>query len=289
MKIKPSLLFVSALLSFVVFCSSNGQAQPRPRSNQPQWEYLVVSFGKVFFSNPMTDPEAKEIGYSKLLSFSQAGIVTAQEALSTQRSMDTLGKFGWELVGVVGAIGGDQEMLFKRPFDESRSKQEEELIKQEGENLRKILEAERAKTSRAAPATELVDLDEIDRIEARNANRKGQEDRLRTATASVSTAKPKSILSNSYSANDVDVTATFVVDGTTELLTDGNKYRSGAAKQLAESTLKSLMEAAGVREGRFRTGTTGYVLGDVKISVEVVINFGGKEKIVATARSGGSW
>lgn len=282
-------LVATALLIFTIVFTVTGQTATRPRSNQPQWEYLVVSFGKVYFSNPLTDPETKEIGYSKLLSFSQAGIVTAQEGLSTQRSMDTLGKFGWELVGVLGAIGGDQEMLFKRPFDESRSKQEGELIKQEGENLRKILEAERAKTSRSAPATELVDLDEIDRIEARNTNRKSQEDRLRTSTASVSTAKAKSILSNSDSATDVDVTSTFVVDGTSQLLADGNKYRSGAAKQLAESTLRSLMSAAGVKEERFAMGTTGFLIGKVKISVEVVINFGGKEKVVGTARSGGSW
>lgn len=278
-----------ALLSVTIAFSAHGQTPTRARSNQLQWEYLVVSFGKVYFSNPFTDPESKEIGYSKLLSFSQAGIVTAQEGLSTQRSMDTLGKFGWELGGIIGAIGGDQEMLFKRSYDESRSKQEEELIKQEGENLRKILEAERAKASRSAPPTELVDLDEIDRIEARNANRKTQEDRLRAATASVPNAKAKSILSNSYSATDVDVSATFVIDGTSALLTDGNKYRSGAAKQLAESTLRSVMSAAGVKEDRYSTGTTGYILGKVKISVEVAINHGGKEKIAATARSGGSW
>ncbi|MBK8302336.1 MAG: hypothetical protein IPK98_02525 [Chloracidobacterium sp.] len=183
MKIKS--IIACTLLSLTIVFSATGQTPTRPRSNQPQWEYLVVSFGKVYFSDPMTDPEAKSSGLSKLLSFSQAGIVIAKEGLSTQKSMDTLGKFGWELVGAVGVIGGDQEMLFKRAYDEGRSKQEEELIRQEGEKLRKILEDERTKSSLAVPATELVDLDEAERIEARNANRRAQEERFKTSTASV--------------------------------------------------------------------------------------------------------
>jgi hypothetical protein len=280
---------ITALSAIILACAWSSMAQTATRPKQPQWEYLIVSFGKVYFVDPLNDPEAKASGSSKLLSFSQAGIVIAQEGIRTQRPMDTLGKFGWELVGVVGAIGGDQEMLFKRPYDENRSKQEEELIKQEGENLRKILEAERAKTSRVAPATELVDLDEIDRIEARNANRKSQEDRLKASTASVPALKVKSVLSDASSATEIDVTGTYVIDGTSQLLTDGNKYRSSAAKQLAETTLKSIMSAAGVKEDRYASGTTAFILGKVKVAVEVTILHNGKEKVVASARSGGSW
>lgn len=291
MKIKSIIAFT--LLSFAIVFSVTAQTATRTRTNQAQWEYLVVSFGKVYFSDPMTDPEAKSSGLSKLLSFSQAGIVIAKEGLTTQKPMDTLGKFGWELVAIVGAIGGDQEMLFKRPYDESRSKQEEELIRQEGENLRKILEAERAKATRSAPATELVDVDEVERMEARNANRRAQEERFKTSTASVITGliKAKSVLSNSNSATDINLSADIVVDGTSQLLTDGNKYRSSQAKTLAESTLRSIMSAAGIREERTYGSDTSiaYILGKVKVSVDVIILFGGKERVVATARSGGSW
>ncbi|MGB2753243.1 MAG: hypothetical protein WBC19_14400 [Pyrinomonadaceae bacterium] len=291
MKIKS--IIACTLLSLTIVFSATGQTPTRPRSNQPQWEYLVVSFGKVYFSDPMTDPEAKSSGLSKLLSFSQAGIVIAKEGLSTQKSMDTLGKFGWELVGAVGVIGGDQEMLFKRAYDEGRSKQEEELIRQEGEKLRKILEDERTKSSLAVPATELVDLDEAERIEARNANRRAQEERFKTSTASVisGSVKTKSVLSNSTSATDTDLSANIVIDGTTQLLTGGNKYRSSEAKRLGESTLKAIMSAAGIREDTSygRDSMLSYLLGKVKVSVDVVIVFGGKERVVATARSGGSW
>lgn len=281
-----SLLFSSVIVS--------AQVPARARTaSQAQWEYLVISFGKVYFSDPMTDPEAKSSGFSKLLSFSQAGIVIAQEGLTTQRSMDTLGKFGWELIGIIGAIGGDQEMIFKRPYDENRSKQEEELIKQEGENLRKLLEEDRAKSLKAVPATELVDLDEAERIEARNANRKAQEERFRTAVTSITSIplKVKSVLSNSYSATDPDLTATLVLDGTSQLLSDGNKYRSNTAKGLAESTLKVIISAAGVKERQSYGGASdiAYLLGKVKVTVQVVITHNGKEKIVATARTGGEW
>ena len=85
-------------------------------SSAKQWEYLVISFGKTLFTDPTDNPETKAVGLSKLLSYSKAGVVSAQEALGTQSQMDTLGKFGWELIDIVGAIGGDQEMVFRRAF-----------------------------------------------------------------------------------------------------------------------------------------------------------------------------
>jgi hypothetical protein len=283
------LLFVLLSLSVSAF----GQTAARPRANQPQWEYLVVSFGKVYFSDPMSDTEAKSAGFSKLLSFSKAGIVIANEGLTTQRYMDTLGKFGWELVGALGAIGGDQEMLFKRPYDEGRSKQEEELIKQEGDRLQKVLEEERSKSAAIAPVTELVDLDEVERTAARNANRRAQEERVKTAAASITDTplKMKSVLSNAHSNTDVDVTATFVLNATSQLLTEGNKYRSGAASQLGTNALQALLNAAGVRvnPSYAKYPTLGYSLGKVKVNIDVVITHNGKDKVVASVRSGGDW
>ncbi|MBK8302335.1 MAG: hypothetical protein IPK98_02520 [Chloracidobacterium sp.] len=51
------------------------------------------------------------------------------------------------------------------------------------------------------------------------------------------------------------------------------------------------MSAAGIREDTSygRDSMLSYLLGKVKVSVDVVIVFGGKERVVATARSGGSW
>lgn len=68
-------------------------------SSPDEWEYLVVSPGKVYF-----DPST---------STSKQHTVT-DEASGTELSFDILGKDGWELVTSLGAIGGDQEFVFKR-------------------------------------------------------------------------------------------------------------------------------------------------------------------------------
>lgn len=65
-----------------------------------EWEYLVVSNGRVYFGLP-----------SKQASGS---IAFRDEAVGTQTSLDQLGREGWELVTVVGLIGGDQEFILKR-------------------------------------------------------------------------------------------------------------------------------------------------------------------------------
>lgn len=291
------LFLLSGILFFNAFYAG-AQTSPTTRNSavkSPQWEYLVVSFGKVYFSDPLTDPDRKASGDSKLISFSREGIVIANEGISTQRAMDTLGRFGWELVGAVGAIGGDQEMLFKRPFDENRSKQEEELIKKEGERIRNALQEERAKTVAVSTATtELVDLDEAERTAARNANRRTQEERLKTAAETFKDYPIviDSVISDAYSTGDTSVSISVTVDATGKLLTDGNKYRSGEAKKLADSIAASIAKAAGVSSRSSygsSDGSTNYLLGKVKIEVEIAISFNGKKKVVATSRTGGDW
>lgn len=286
------------LLAFLCFNGSIicGQTAATTRSTtaakQPQWEYLVVSFGKVYFADPLTDPDRKASGDSKLISFSREGIVIASEGISTQRAMDTLGRFGWELVGAVGAIGGDQEMLFKRPFDENRSKQEEELIKKEGERIRNLLQEERTKTA-AVSTAELVDLDEAERVEARNTNRRNQEQRLRTAAETFKDypLTIDSVVSDAYTANDTGASISITVDATSKLLTDGNKFRSGEAKKLADSIAASIARAAGVssRSSYGSDSSINYLIGKVKIEVKTAVNFNGKKRIVGTARTGGDW
>jgi hypothetical protein len=51
------------------------------------------------------------------------------EAVSLQQSMDVLGRFGWELVGVVGSAGGDQQLVIKRVFDAQRSAADADQIR----------------------------------------------------------------------------------------------------------------------------------------------------------------
>ena len=293
--IKLFFLFGILFLNTICFYGQTSTANRNTSIKQPQWEYLVVSFGKVYFADPLSDPDRKSSGDSKLVSFSREGIVIASEGISTQRSMDTLGRFGWELVGTVGAIGGDQEMLFKRPFDENRSKQEEELIKKEGERIRALLLEERAKTVNVSSTTtaELVDLDEVERLEARNTNRRNQEERLKTATESFKEypITIDSVISYSYSANDTSVSISVTADATSKLLTDGNKYRSSEAKKLADSIANAIARAASVssKSNYGSDSSLNYLLGKVKIEVKTAITFNGKKKVVGTSRTGGDW
>jgi hypothetical protein len=113
--------------------------------DEPQWEYLVVSFGKAKFSVPAV--EAAE-GNSKAIRY--FGLSTAIfEASETQKSLDVLGRYGWSIVSVVGSIGGDQQFVLKRKLIANRIEKERQVA----EELEKIAAAALrvAKKERAEP------------------------------------------------------------------------------------------------------------------------------------------
>ncbi|MNX57950.1 hypothetical protein D3C86_887760 [compost metagenome] len=115
MKTYPTLLAIT-LLTVLPGCdklpglANSSSNSPSITGDRPaaadEWEYLVVSSGKVYFSSP-----------SKQVVDASGSIFAApfsQEAVSTQSALDKLGKEGWELVTIVGQIGGDQEFILKR-------------------------------------------------------------------------------------------------------------------------------------------------------------------------------
>lgn len=98
------VLAVLVVLAAVVAAYAAGKAKPAPAG--AKWEYLVVTAKATFsVSSETLGLLNKQVG-NTLLFVQQAGIL--------QQSMDELGKQGWELVTVVGTIGGDQEFIFKR-------------------------------------------------------------------------------------------------------------------------------------------------------------------------------
>jgi hypothetical protein len=89
-----ALSIVALAVAFVVsFSAANS-----PTSQK--WEYLAVTPGKVYWSSVAS--KAKDTG--------------CQEAIELEQLLDKLGQQGWELVSIVGLIGGDQEFVFKRPI-----------------------------------------------------------------------------------------------------------------------------------------------------------------------------
>lgn len=77
-----------------------------------RWEYLIVCFGNTYFSD-----EGKALIY-----FSSDDAPSEGNNLRT--GLDTLGKHGWEVIDIVGTIGGDQEIVLKRKYDQAVTDQE---------------------------------------------------------------------------------------------------------------------------------------------------------------------
>jgi len=75
-------------------------------TSQQRWEYLVVS-SKAYFAGGYLD--STPLQKAALTGFEE-------EALDLEVALDGVGGMGWELVTVVGIIGGDQEFIFKRPL-----------------------------------------------------------------------------------------------------------------------------------------------------------------------------
>ena len=75
-----------------------------------QWEYIIVCFGKTAFENPQ-----------KTLAYRTLGVSGGNEGAALEANLDIMGRFGWEVVAIVGAIGGDQQIVLKRKYDKLRS------------------------------------------------------------------------------------------------------------------------------------------------------------------------
>lgn len=207
-----------------------------------QWEYLVVTYGKTVFGSP-----------EKTLAYRSVGLVaTAQEANEIQRSLDVLGRFGWEIITIVGAIGGDQQIVFKRRYDRVRVASEATAILKGKEiylkDLVDILEREKRVRDEAAAAAEaerskprLIELDAQDQ----EANRKKiTAERLAIYAAALASLPwgPKATLSvradKSYTYVELNV------DVTEQALQDGNSYRKSEVTSWLKKTVIPALKAS---------------------------------------------
>lgn len=210
-----------------------------------EWEYLVVSYGTTYFSNPLVDLSEMEASRSKVLLFSELGITLPSEATSLQRDIDVLGRFAWELVAVVGTIGGDQQLVFKRPYDEARSAAEAERIRSERDAL---LEAYEATRTAEAPdtGTPLVDVDAIERaqaVEARNTRDEGRVRYLVEQAAGWGFTIPELVVgSRAWSPDqDPDVRVELVLDVTGAAVIAPGQYRRSLADKAFDAFVDALV------------------------------------------------
>ena len=216
-----------------------------------EWEYLVVSYGTTYFSNPLLEADSANATFSKVQLFSEIGVTLPNEAITLQRNIDVLGKFGWEMVTVVGSIGGDQQILFKRPYDEQRSKEEAARIRAEREELIAAYNTSSASADAGAPAAEtpkLVDLDAVERAQATDARNTRDASKVRgvveTAAASGYLLPELTVTGNAYSPDGMGrVTVQVTQDVTAAALVASGQYRSNLVTSAVEQFKAALVRA----------------------------------------------
>ena len=221
-----------------------------------QWEYLIVSYGKTSF---LSVSESVADGSSKLTAFKEfSELLYGSEAISTQEKLDILGRLDWELVSVVGAIGGDQQFVLKRPRNVNRA--EIELLV--ASELKETLEAEKNTKDKAAELyakileerkqaleerekASLVDLDTMEK----SAAKKAEDERLFGIIRQClieSGVKQNEVIETQYGevlVKEISIKKpdyrpgykfNIEIDGSAALVKEGRKYRSSQCQSIAE-------------------------------------------------------
>ena len=148
---KKIIIVIAVILSSL---SLWAQKEPIPKQ---QWEYLVISPGKVYFtaiSDPTLEggPKLNRYGYGDPL------ISLISEATETESIFDKLGSAGWELAGIVGTIGGDQQFVFKRALDTALVTAENKKVKAAIDKAKLAAAAEEKKLAATIEKNRLLNL-----------------------------------------------------------------------------------------------------------------------------------
>ena len=192
---------------------------------------------------------------------------------------------------MLGAIGGDQQIVFKRPYNEERSIQEAERILEE----REALIAEYNATREAKPAAEstsgvprLVDVDAVERAQSTTARNERDASRVRslieTAAAQGFALTELTVTGRAYSPeSNPDVSAQVTQDVTASALIGPGQYR----KSLVDSSVEQFSIALGgvglfVTDRDFCTGNFGN--GEAHITITAIINHDNTTSEVGTYR-----
>ena len=251
---KKSLIVV-LLLSISVFSfSQQKSAASATGAGTTRWEYMTVCFGKTYFN----DAE------KSLLYFGDEDLPS--EGTGLQEKLDILGTNGWEVIGIVGAIGGDQQILLKRLYNAQVSDSEKkkvEALKKERDQKRltefeaflkeqeRLAQEERDKGLQIeAAATKkevLVDRDQLDAWDIQKRKLSEQEALVKQereadekyilslfdAYQYEGMTKTKQVIENGY-----ELTLSF--DLTNQYLVNTNQYRSSETQKFAEDRLNDI-------------------------------------------------
>ena len=269
------LLLASALL-----CSQE-------KSNVPtdlQWEYLVISFGKTTFGVP-----------EKMMAYKSLGLDNGNEATDLQKNIDILGRFGWDVIGIVGAVGGDQQIVLKRKYDKARSENEYGMIQSGKEIYLKDLQDIIQRALRLADEQNrsminttgkpsLIDYDEVDKQKTRKdliqflaETYKAKFDNLKIGAPKMLSIEYKTVFSD-------DVVVYVSLDLTKTFLIDNKGHRSSSVRDY----LKNAAQKYKYRDSKMSSYS------GISIKFEGYLTFNGDDVRIGSyttsnAYSGGSW
>lgn len=187
-----------------------------------QWEYMVVSFGKANFSQLK----------SKTMAYWENGISKNAYGDSIyEKDLDILGQNGWEVVSILGAIGGDQQVMLKRPFDSKRTATEKRIIDTNSklviDGFLDVLLAAEEKNKETKP--ELINLDAYEKQQALMKARKEAE-AVSTQYLNSMSVKPSNI-KYVWDSKEEKLSITVDYDVTKQCLIGVNQYRSSKVKE----------------------------------------------------------
>ncbi len=202
--------------------------------------------------------------------------------------INDLGRKNWELIGIApsgindGYTTGPARFIFKRQYNFERNKYETELKKKnEGQSNQ--------------PQVEFVNLDVVEKQSAQKVNEEKVKAKLAQAIKqvkgfSILSFKPYAWFPN---ANDKRAGGEIVIDGSKELLKDGNKYRSSEVDEFIRRTANEIYEAFGLKPKYanqppftpyFQVNAPG-----VNIRLSVVVIYNGVTKTLAEGAVQGDW
>jgi hypothetical protein len=230
---------------------------------RPEWEYLVISFGKAYFGEPQKSSRYGPITHQSW-----------QEATAIQLSLDGLGRLGWELVAVVGAIGGDQELILKRRSDPTLLKKETDFLAKENaaavtEMTRKYQKGAEIAAKNAKLAADKKMLADLDSIEAQQDVLQRQQEADTYIKELTDGITARELVKKNRSLVGLTYTVTLQYDLTEDYLKNTNEYR----KSSVDTYLSERSEEIGVNSDLLW-------IYDIELVLEACLRFNGKlEKV----------
>lgn len=268
-------------LFLMLSCLSFAFAQTVKKQNEAQWEFLEVS--EVTDCGTSGDRrECRTYNYP-----------TSAVKFSGQASLEWMRVSGWELVGVVSYEQYPNSLYFKRQYDKTRTEKEIEWLKKEFDKESKGLKETK-------PASVLTDLDNIETKQNLEQFNISEETKWRASLEQIKNLPLKiiNVKSDSLYNQRTWVGAEVVLDATSVLLKDGNKYRSSDADQYFRESAKQIFEALGqqitlrdvnshaqlISRGSFKPSPIGafyFSTAGVSLKISVIVNYKGQQIIVA--------